>query len=504
MLRRPLHALPALTLLAAFGVATPALGAAVTLQPSQAAPGATVTLRGAGFPARASVSLHVAGRRLPVLRTGRAGAFATRVAVPAGRPRTAPVVSRVGAVRTVNLLTVRPRGTGGLGAQVATSRGSRVRVVSTETAAQGPVTLRVRRGPRTAAPAAWFPGGRPVALTARIATLAAPAAPRRARLALRVDGTTAYVWIAIASRPAPTPPAPAPPQPLAAVPPPAADAGPPAPPRLVAVGDVACQPGATTTATACRHAQVAALVGTLAPDAVAVLGDVQYEEGTLAEFQGSFHPTWGTPLGSLLRPVPGNHEYQDGNGAAGYFGYFGATAGDPAKGYYAFDLGGWRVLALNTNSNCTTLACGAGSAQEQWLRAELAASAARCTAAYWHHPRFSSTPLIGRSNAAMDGLWDAAHDGGADVVLAGHAHNYERFAPLDANGAVAAGGLREFVVGSGGKSLHPFDATTVTGSEVRIDDAFGVLELTLRDGAYDWRFVAEDGSVRDAGTQSCR
>ncbi len=173
-----------------------------------------------------------------------------------------------------------------------------------------------------------------------------------------------------------------------------ASAGPPAAPVLVAAGDIACAPGNTPAGAPgdprltrrCQQARTAALAARLAPDAVAVLGDAENDRGTLAEFEGSFAPTWGT-FGRLLRPAVGNHEYTV-PGASGYFAYFGPAAGPRGRGYYSYDVGRWHVVVLN--SNCGQVSCRRGSRQERWLRSDLAAHSARCTLAYWHHPRFSS------------------------------------------------------------------------------------------------------------------
>jgi hypothetical protein len=335
--------------------------------------------------------------------------------------------------------------------------------------------------------------------------LAVPASAGRATLTVRADGTTSRLDFTVTALGVPSPgpaPGPAPEGPAPPGPPPGNPPAPAPAPRLVAVGDIACAPGVPQTPASCHHAEVAALVQSLAPDAIAALGDLQYETGALIEFQQVFDPTWGTPFGSRLRPVPGNHEYLTPNGA-GYFSYFGSAAADPAQGWYAYDLGSWRVIALNTNDNCSTVACNAGSAQEQFLRDQLVANAGRCTAVYWHHPRFSSGALVG-NDTAVNALWTDAYSLGADVVLNGHAHNYERLAKMNELGTPAAGGLRQFVSGGGGEDLEPFSGPPYnTHSEFRLK-AFGALELTLRDGGYDWRFLTEDGVVQDSGTDACR
>jgi hypothetical protein len=227
------------------------------------------------------------------------------------------------------------------------------------------------------------------------------------------------------------------------------------------------------------------------------LGDLQYEDGTYAAFMQSYDPSWGRVKG-ITKPSVGNHEYQTA-GAAGYFQYFGALAGDPSKGYYSFDLGAWHVVSLN--SNCSEVSCSAGSPQEQWLRADLAAHSNACTLVYWHHPLFSSGEH--GNNPGRAPLYKAAYDYGVDVALAGHDHHYERFAPQDVNANADPVGIREFVVGSGGKS-HYLGVSPEPNSEVINADTYGVLELTLHANSYDWRFVPIAGATfTDSGTGSC-
>ncbi len=229
-----------------------------------------------------------------------------------------------------------------------------------------------------------------------------------------------------------------------------------------------------------------------------LLGDNQYENGAYSKFLASYDPSWGR-VKSITRPTPGNHEYQTA-GAAGYYQYFGAAAGDPAKGYYSFDVGGWHLVALN--SNCSAVGgCGAGSPQEQWLRADLAAHQTDCTLAYWHHPRFSSGEH--GSDSAYTAFFQALYDANADVVLVGHDHDYERFAPQTPAGALdLARGIRQFVAGSGGKNVRTFE-TVRPNSEARDVSSLGVLELTLGSTGYEWRFRAAVGSFTDSGSAAC-
>ena len=270
---------------------------------------------------------------------------------------------------------------------------------------------------------------------------------------------------------------------------------PTAPPSsvLVGAGDIASCASTGDEATATLLDGIAGGVFTL--------GDNVYDNGTAAEFSNCYGPSWGRlSIKSRTMPVPGNHDYNTA-GAAGYYGYFGAAAGDPSKGYYAYDQGGWRVYVLN--SNCSFVACGSGSAQEQWLRADLVANPHACVVAMWHHPRFSSGSTHG-SSTATQALWQALYDNNADLVLSGHEHNYERFQPMTATGALDnTRGLVEFVVGTGGRSHYGF-GTILSNSVVRNSDAYGVLKLTLSANAWSFSFIPEAGkSFTDSGTGTC-
>ncbi|HEY5873045.1 MAG TPA: metallophosphoesterase, partial [Gaiellaceae bacterium] len=223
--------------------------------------------------------------------------------------------------------------------------------------------------------------------------------------------------------------------------------------RIAAAGDIACDPGSPRfgnglgTGFDCRQRATSDLLVGGGYEAVLALGDIQYEVGAGDAFEASYDASWGR-VKPVTRPVPGNHEYRTA-GAAGYFEYFGAGAGDPTTGYYSYGLGNWHVVALN--SNCAAVGgCDAGSTQERWLRADLAAHPSRCTLAYWHHPRYSSG--WHGSDSSYVAFWQALVDADADLVLVGHDHDYERFAPQDAGGRRdLERGIREFVVGTGGK-----------------------------------------------------
>jgi len=282
--------------------------------------------------------------------------------------------------------------------------------------------------------------------------------------------------------------------------------------KIAAAGDIACDPASSSfngglgEDLECRQRATSDLLVGAGYEAVLVLGDLQYEDGTLSKFGASYDPSWGR-VKAITHPAPGNHEYQTG-GAAGYYQYFGAAAGDPTKGYYSFDLGGWHLIALN--SNCSAVGgCGAGSAQEQWLRADLNANAsASCTLAYWHHPRFSSGAH--GSDSTYQAFWQALYDANADLVLVGHDHDYERFAPQTPSGALdTTRGIREFVVGSGGKEVGAFPEVR-PNSEVRDVSSLGILELTLGTDEYAWRYMPAVaryalayGPFKDTGAGSC-
>jgi hypothetical protein len=278
-------------------------------------------------------------------------------------------------------------------------------------------------------------------------------------------------------------------------------------PVVAAVGDIACSPGdkdyrnGEGTRGACRQRLTSDLVMKMNPHAVLALGDLQYEKGEFENFMASYEPTWGR-LKSITWPAIGNHEYV-GPGAAGYFRYWGERAGAPDKGYYSFDLGQWHMISLN--SNCSKVGgCRAGSPQQQWLIEDLRAHQTSCTLAFWHHPLFSSGSNHG-PHPGLRPIWRALADAGADVVLSGHEHLYERFAPQNADGeADATRGIRQFTVGTGGKSHYGFAAAR-PNSEVRGSNVFGVLKLNLLPNSYSWEFIAEpEKTFTDKGSEPCR
>ncbi len=286
-------------------------------------------------------------------------------------------------------------------------------------------------------------------------------------------------------------------------------------PVIAAAGDIACDPtdpgynGGAGTSDRCRQRATSDLLVGAGLTAVLPLGDIQYNSSSLSNIMAVYDPTWGR-VKSTSRPILGNHE----SSGTGYFDYFngpGVTdgpAGPRGKGYYSFDIGSWHLVALN--SNCTrpedtadVVDCGVGSEQERWLRADLAAHPTSCTLAYWHHARWSSGH--DGSNAFTQPLWDALEDAHAEIVLSGHSHDYERFSPLDRNGNLdGAGGIRQFVVGTGGAFFTGGLDTLEAHSEVAQNNTFGVLKLTLRPTSYDWQFVPiAGGTFTDSGTGSC-
>jgi hypothetical protein len=261
---------------------------------------------------------------------------------------------------------------------------------------------------------------------------------------------------------------------------------PPAPPAVfVGAGDIA---GCAWTG---DEATAALLDGI--PGVVWAAGDVVYQDGTAEEFATCYEPSWGRHK-ARTRPAPGNHEYNTPN-AAPYYAYFGEAAGPAGRGYYSYDVGAWHVVSLNSNVDVST-----ASAQVAWLRADLAANPRACTLAYWHHPRFSS----GGSSTRLQPLWQVLYEAGAEVVLVGHVHNYERFAPQTATGgADPARGIREFVVGTGGVGLTRTTPTVLPNSEFLNGSHRGVLKLELAATSYRWSFITTEGATLDAGEAGC-
>ena len=257
---------------------------------------------------------------------------------------------------------------------------------------------------------------------------------------------------------------------------------------LVGAGDIAACGNDNAEATAKLLDNIAGTVFTM--------GDNAYPGGTAASFADCYEPSWGRHK-ARTRPSPGNHDYRT-SGATGYYNYFGANAGPAGQGYYSFDLGDWHIVALNSN-----ISMSAGSTQEQWLRADLAANTKRCTIAYWHHARFSSGTRHG-SDTRSQTVWNDLYSAGAELIVVGHEHNYERFAPQTPTGvADSARGVRQIVVGTGGRGFYPF-GTPLPNSEVRNNTTFGVLKLTLSADSYAWAFIPVAGKTfTDSGSGAC-
>ncbi len=281
---------------------------------------------------------------------------------------------------------------------------------------------------------------------------------------------------------------------------------------IAAAGDIACDPesrrfnGGVGTTDSCHMKATSDLVLELAPAAVLTLGDTQYESASYENFMASYDLSWGR-FKDKTYPVIGNHEGESADAGQGYCEYFGAVANCNADGlqgdaaYYSFDVGLWHLIALN--SNCAAAGgCDTSSPQYEWLVADLAAHPSKCTLAYWHHPRFSSGDH--GNHTRMEDIFSALYDAGAEIVLSGHDHDYERFAPQTPDlEADPKGGVRQFVVGTGGKNLYTFNSSE-PNSEVMDSQTFGVLKLTLNPKSYSWEFVPEAGKTfTDRGKTMC-
>lgn len=275
--------------------------------------------------------------------------------------------------------------------------------------------------------------------------------------------------------------------------------------KIVAVGDISCQPGEEVTPTTCQMQKVVDAIVSEKPVHVLALGDLQYDSGAPQAFEAAFKPLW-EPLRDITYATPGNHEYAT-DSAAGYFGYWNGSgteskqAGQTGKGFYSTDIGAWHVISLN--SNCDDVGgCGEGSEQATWLAADLAGSTATCTLAFWHHPRFTSGRHNNATNTAT--FWDTLYAKKADVVLNGHDHVYERFARQTPAAQVdTVRGIREFVAGAGGKSLYKFKSTLQPNHEAGNDSDFGYMVLTLYPSSYAWEYKTVSGAVVDQGSSSC-
>jgi hypothetical protein len=261
---------------------------------------------------------------------------------------------------------------------------------------------------------------------------------------------------------------------------------------VVSVGDIVCRPGGTVTLTTCRDKATAYQAKSYRPRYALVLGDNQYESGTAGEFRDGYDKTWGA-LKSITKPIPGNHEYNTA-GASGYYSYFQNQTRAP--GYYAFNVNNWRVYALN--SNCTKIDCAAEAA---WLDRDMTMNPRKCSLLMMHHPLYSSGLEHGDSPQGQR-FWRVGLAHGADLVLAGHDHDYERFQRMNADGGPSAKGILSFVVGTGGKNLY-HTAGLRAGSMAYDAHRAGVLALKLGTVRYGWQFKTIDGRVIDKGIRYC-
>jgi len=261
---------------------------------------------------------------------------------------------------------------------------------------------------------------------------------------------------------------------------------------LVGAGDIS----GTTTEGEPTAKLLDAVVAANPTATVFTAGDNAYQNGSTSDFANYYDPSWGRHK-ARTRPSPGNHDYNT-SGASGYYAYFGSVAGPSGRGYFSYDIGAWHIISLNS-----LVASSSSSAQGVWLAQDLAATTKRCILAYWHYPRFSSGANHG-SDATMNDFWNPLYAKGATIVISGHDHEYERFAPQTPSGASdPTRGIREFIVGTGGASLYSF-ASALPNSEVRNASTHGVIKLTLSDGSYAWEFIPVSGSsFRDSGSGTC-
>jgi hypothetical protein len=276
---------------------------------------------------------------------------------------------------------------------------------------------------------------------------------------------------------------------------------------LIGTGDIArCNSPADEATAALVDSVLKADSVAKVEDAVFLLGDIAYPDGSERDFQFCFTPSWGDSAKRIMAkvyPTPGNHEHEADGGAAPYYEYFGKRAGSPRKGYYSYDLGEWHVVVLNSEIVVNGIFTAEERAdQEKWLREDLAGSSKKCSVAYWHHPLYSSG--WHGNDSRLVTLWRILHEHGVDVILTGHDHNYERFKPLLPQGVVdTTAGMVQFVVGTGGGGLRNFRGAISPHSAFRLQGYYGVLKLTL--GAGEWRsiFIDTNGSTWDPAGGRC-
>ncbi len=467
--------------------ATAEAATTLRMEPAAGPPGTKVALAGAGFARRASVVVSVHGNRSVRVRTDRHGRFAATTTIRGnGRLK----LSARGGGRRVRSYLV-GGGATRTGALVSAS-GARITWTPRTATAGTLVALRGSRLRRTRVTVAFPPSHSLRRRTGRKGTfsgrLAVPQlAAGRHSFTIRAGGLHARIPYLVQPDPV-----------------------------IAGAGDIAC--GANSGSAQCRQMVTSNLLLQIAPTAVLALGDTQYENGEYSNYLNFYDPSWGR-LKAITHPVVGNHEYGNSDPATcgyacGYFDYFdgpgqmNGRAGERGAGYYAFDVGAWRLYAMN--SNCTRRGapgCGEGSAQLRWLRDDLASHPRRCSLMFMHHPLFTSDTREFDGAAFQDKLrplWQAFYAAGGDVVMTGHSHFYERYAPQDPyEHRDPAHGIRQFIVGTGGRNVYSAGTIEPT-SEVRGEKTFGVLRLDLHAASYDWRFIPEPGKTfTDAGSQAC-
>jgi hypothetical protein len=466
----------------------------LVIQPAAGPPGTEVTLAGSGFGAGGSVLVSVRGAPSVRVRTGTDGRFARTVTIPTGARGRVRIGARRGKRRVAGYFKVSTAAATRT-SEAATAGGARIRWAPSGASAGVPIRLRgIGLRPRKRGAATFAPGSRTPFRTGRrggfLISLPVPqATPGPASFRIRGAGVRLRLPFKVLPDPV-----------------------------VAGAGDIAC--GADSSSAQCRQMATSDLLLQIAPTAVLALGDVQYELGQYDNFLRFYDPSWGR-LKAITHPVVGNHEYgtsDSGEGgcgyACGYFDYFNGVgqtfgpAGPRNAGYYAFDVGAWRLYAIN--SNCTRTGgpgCAAGSAQLAWLRADLAAHPRKCSLMFMHHPLFTSDTRDFDNagfRAQLTPIWQAFYDHGGDVVLTGHSHFYERYARQDPQErADPARGIRQFIVGTGGRNVYSVGKVEPT-SEVRGEKTFGVIRLALHSASYDWQFIPEPGKTfTDAGSEGC-
>jgi Calcineurin-like phosphoesterase len=449
----------------------------VMLRPAAGVAGTVVQVTGRGFPAGRRVTVEAGQRRLAVRSANDRGNFTARIRMPAS-PTRLRLVSFTGKVRVVSIFRKGHEANRMNVGEVDSSTGRRVRWSPLHALPGAAIRLRgsrFRPGERVAVSLARkITRRRPTRRGSFAAIMTAPARAGRYVGTVRTPGSSLRLAVTVArgwSWPFP------PPGPLLG-----------AGAVIAGAGDIA--------ASNLNAERTAKLLDEIQPDVVYTTGDNAYPSGAAADYARFYEPTWGRHK-AITRPTPGNHDYQQ-SGAGPYFDYFGPLAGDRASGYYAYTLGSWRLYALNSN-----IPMKAGSPQETWLREDLAANRPACVLAYWHHPRFSAGKY--HDDDKSDAIWRALYDANAELVLNGHDHNYQRYAPLSPAGGVEEGrGIREFVVGTGGMEHYRLAGRADATRQAADDTTFGVLKLTLSRDAYQWQFVPEPGmGFTDTGSGAC-